>query len=57
MKGASTARRAVLRWGWRLFRAEWRQQILVLGLLTVAVAAATFAATFAYNMASDGSGQ
>ncbi|HYT38469.1 MAG TPA: ABC transporter permease [Acidimicrobiia bacterium] len=57
MRGRSAARRAVLRWGWRLFRAEWRQQILVLGLLTVAVAAATFAATFAYNMASDGSGQ
>ena len=33
------ARRAVFRWGWRLFRREWRQQLLVLGLLTVAVAA------------------
>ena len=33
------ARRAVIRWGWRLFRREWRQQLLVLGLLTVAVAA------------------
>jgi putative ABC transport system permease protein len=47
----------VLRWGWRLFRAEWRQQILVLALLTVAVTAATFTATFNYNMAPDGSGQ
>ncbi len=33
-------RRAVLRWAWRLFRREWRQQLLVLALLTVAVAAA-----------------
>jgi putative ABC transport system permease protein len=33
------ARRAVFRWGWRLFRREWRQQLLVLGLLTLAVAA------------------
>jgi putative ABC transport system permease protein len=33
------ARRAVARWGWRLFRREWRQQLLVLSLLTVAVAA------------------
>src|SRR5689334_19860661 len=34
------ARRALIRWAWRLFRREWRQQILVIGLLTVAVAAA-----------------
>ena len=33
-------RRAVVRWAWRLFRREWRQQLLVLALLTVAVAAA-----------------
>jgi len=33
------ARRAVIRWGVRLFRREWRQQLLVVGLLTVAVAA------------------
>jgi putative ABC transport system permease protein len=32
-------RRAVIRWGVRLFRREWRQQLLVFGLLTVAVAA------------------
>jgi putative ABC transport system permease protein len=37
--GGWPARRAVLRWGWRLFRREWRQQLLVLGLLTLAVAA------------------
>jgi putative ABC transport system permease protein len=37
--GGLVARRAVARWGWRLFRREWRQQLLVFGLLTVAVAA------------------
>jgi putative ABC transport system permease protein len=35
------ARRAVVRWAWRLFRREWRQQILVLALLTLPVAGAT----------------
>jgi putative ABC transport system permease protein len=37
--GGGPARRAVIRWGVRLFRHEWRQQLLVFGLLTVAVAA------------------
>ncbi len=36
-----SARTAVVRWGWRLFRREWRQQALVIALLAVAVAAAT----------------
>ena len=40
--GGLAARRAVLRWGWRLFRRDWRQQLLVLVLLAVAVAAAAF---------------
>ena len=43
------ARRAVIRWGWRLFRREWRQQLLVLGLLTVAVAATIWGASVATN--------
>jgi len=43
------ARRAVIRWGWRLFRREWRQQLLVLGLLTVAVAATIWGASFVTN--------
>src|ERR1700691_6513975 len=43
------ARRAVLRWGWRLFRREWRQQLLVLGLLTVAVAASVWGASVVTN--------
>ena len=49
--GGVPARRAVVRWAWRLFRREWRQQILVLTLLTVAVAAAVGFATAAYNLA------
>jgi len=32
------ARRAVLRWAWRLFQRDWRQQLLVLSLVTLAVA-------------------
>jgi putative ABC transport system permease protein len=44
------ARRAVARWGWRLFRREWRQQLLVLGLLTVAVAATIWGASVATNV-------
>ena len=36
--GGVAARRAVVRWAWRLFRREWRQQFLVLALLAVAVA-------------------
>jgi putative ABC transport system permease protein len=43
------ARRAVVRWAWRMFRREWRQQLLVLTLLTVAVAAAIGSITIAYN--------
>ncbi|MET7421115.1 FtsX-like permease family protein [Dactylosporangium sp. NPDC005555] len=39
--GGMPARRAVVRWAWRLFRREWRQQSLVLVLLTTAVAATT----------------
>jgi putative ABC transport system permease protein len=37
--GGLAARRAVIRWGWRLLRREWRQQLLILTLITVAVAA------------------
>jgi putative ABC transport system permease protein len=43
------ARRAVIRWAVRLFRREWRQQLLVLGLLTVAVAAAVWGASVVTN--------
>ena len=41
--GGLPARRALVRWAWRLFRREWRQQVLVLALLVAAVAGAAFA--------------
>ncbi len=47
MSGGAPARRAVVRWAWRLYRREWRQQLAILGLLTVTVAAATFGIAFA----------
>ena len=43
------ARRALVRWSGRLLRREWRQQLLVLTLLTVSVAAAIGSTTVAYN--------
>jgi putative ABC transport system permease protein len=47
--GRLAARRPLVRWAWRLFRREWRQQILVIALVTVAVAAAVTGVTIAYN--------
>jgi putative ABC transport system permease protein len=47
--GGVPARRAVIRWAWRLFRREWRQQLLILGLLVVAVAATVWGAGVATN--------
>src|SRR5580658_1485405 len=47
--GGVPARRAVVRWAWRLFRREWRQQLLVLALITVAVAATIIGAAVATN--------
>ena len=47
--GGVAARRALVRWAWRMFRREWRQQILVVALLTVAVAAAITSITLVYN--------
>jgi putative ABC transport system permease protein len=47
--GGVPARRAVIRWAWRLFRREWRQQLLVLALITVAVAATFLGAATATN--------
>jgi putative ABC transport system permease protein len=47
--GGIAARRAVIRWARRMFRREWRQQLLVVTLLTVAVAAAIGSITVAYN--------
>ncbi len=47
--GGVAARRAVVRWAGRMFRREWRQQLLVVTLLTVAVAAAIGSLTIASN--------
>ena len=47
--GGVAARRAVVRWAGRIVRREWRQQLLVITLLTVAVAAAVGSITVAYN--------
>ena len=55
--GGLAARRAVVRWAWRLFRREWRQQTLLLVLLTVTVAAAVFGATAAYNLTPSRDGE
>lgn len=49
--GGAPARRAIVRWALRLLRREWRSQILVMALLTVAVAAATGGASAAFNLA------
>jgi putative ABC transport system permease protein len=47
--GGVPARRAVIRWAWRLFRREWRQQLLVLALVVVAVGATVVGAAVAVN--------
>ncbi len=47
--GGVPARRAVIRWAWRMFRREWRQQLLVLGLIVVAVAAIVVGSAVAHD--------
>ena len=47
--GGIPARRAMVRWAWRLFRREWRQQLLILILIIVAVAAVVVGAAVAVN--------
>ncbi len=41
--GDGPARRAMVRWAWRLFQREWRQQLLILALIVVAVGAVVVA--------------
>jgi len=53
--GGMPARRAVIRWAWRLFRREWRQQSVVLALLLVAVAATTVGLGIGANATQEGS--
>src|SRR5215469_10817037 len=50
--GRRTARRAINRWARRLLRREWRQQLLVLALLTLAVAATTVGLGLVVNVES-----
>jgi putative ABC transport system permease protein len=45
--GGVPARRAMVRWAWRMFRREWRQQFLILALIIVAVAAVVVGSTVA----------
>jgi putative ABC transport system permease protein len=47
--GGVPARRAVIRWSWRMFRREWRQQLLVLALIVVALGATVVGAAVATN--------
>ncbi|MGE0877439.1 MAG: FtsX-like permease family protein [Acidimicrobiia bacterium] len=49
-RGGVPARRAILRWTWRLLRREWRQQALVVSLMAVSFAAAAYAAVAGYNL-------
>ncbi len=49
--GGIAARRAVIRWARRMFRREWRRQLLVMTLLTVAVGAAVGSITMIFNTA------
>src|SRR5262245_31135679 len=51
VRSSPAARRAVARWALRLLRREWRQHVLVVIVVSVAVAAALFGATAAYNIA------
>ncbi len=55
-RGGAPARRAIRRWAWRLLRREWRQQVLVLALLTVAVAATTIGLGLVVNAQSTDQG-
>jgi putative ABC transport system permease protein len=47
--GGVPARRALVRWSWRLLRREWRSHVLVTLLLMVAVMAAVCGGTAVYN--------
>src|SRR5215469_2571690 len=55
--GRRTARRAINRWARRLLRREWRQQLLVLALLTLAVAATTVGLGLVVNVESSDQAQ
>ncbi|WP_433167052.1 FtsX-like permease family protein [Kribbella sp. CA-247076] len=48
-RGPDASRRAVVRWAWRMFRREWRQQVLVIAVLSAAVAASIGLTSAAYT--------
>jgi putative ABC transport system permease protein len=48
--GGLPARRAVAHWALRVFRREWRQQVLVVALLTFTVAGALVGISAGYNI-------
>ncbi len=50
--GGLPARRAVVRWAWRMFRREWREQVLLVALLTFTVAGALLLIAAGYNSPS-----
>lgn len=52
--GGLAARRAVVRWAWRLFRRGWRQQFVVTTLLALAVLGAVVGGSAATNLAPRG---
>jgi putative ABC transport system permease protein len=52
LNGGVPARRAVICWAVRLLRREWRQQLLILALITVAVAATVVGSAVATNTPS-----
>ena len=53
---STTARRAIVRWSWRLFKREWRAQLIVLCLATVAVGAAIVGSSMAVRAGTDDAG-
>ncbi len=55
-RGGTPARRAIRRWAWRLLRREWRQQVLIVALLTVAVAATTVGLGLVVNVQGNDQG-
>ena len=54
--GGVAARRAVSRWSVRMFRREWRQQVLIMSLLAVAAAAAVGLGILAHNLTAVSAG-
>jgi putative ABC transport system permease protein len=51
--GGVPGRRAVIRWAWRLFRREWRQQTMIVALLAAAVAATILGVSAAATAPAD----